>query len=74
MRCVEGVRAERREREPVEEVRRREEGVSVVGREGDAGRRVREVGKEAVWKVVWGRRRWPERDLGSVWPVVLVER
>ena len=49
-----------RDREPVVEVRRRE-------REGEpAGRRVSVEGKCPVWKVVRCRRRWPDRDLGSV--------
>lgn len=52
----------RREREPVVEVSNRE-----GGDEGDGeGRRVRVVGKEAVWKVERGRRRWPVWDLGSI--------
>lgn len=36
------------------------------GEGAEEGRRVRVVGKEAVWKVERGRRRWPVWDLGSV--------
>lgn len=49
---------------PEEAVRRRERVVVVVL--GFGGRRVRVLGKWPVWKVVRWRRRWPERDLGSV--------
>lgn len=57
-----GGRAEIRAMEPDEVVRRRERGeVSESG-----GRRVRVVGKWPVWKVARWRRRWPERDLGSL--------
>ena len=66
----------RREREPVGEVRRRD----WRGGEGGGGdwgwgwgegsmegRRVRVWGVELVEMVERGRRRWPERDLGSGW-------
>lgn len=81
VRWAEGGRVLRRLREPVVDVRRRERWVWVrraevewVGEdegedegEGGGGRRVRVVGKWPVWKVEIGRRRWPERDLGSRW-------
>lgn len=62
VRWVAGESGVRRERDPVVEVRRMD--CEEVG-EGE-GRRVRVVGKEAVWKVERGRRRWPVWDLGSV--------
>lgn len=69
MRWEEGGRGVRRAREPVGEVRRmgEDDGVGFVelGEEGE-GRRVRVEGKWPVWKVVWWRRRWPDRDFGSV--------
>lgn len=76
MRWAEGGRVLRREREPVVEVRRRDRcwscgcacgwwGGKEDEGEGEGGRRVRVVGKWPVWKVEMGRRRWPERDLGS---------
>ena len=39
---------------------------SVVGAGVVAGRSVMDTGKWPVWKVLLCRRRWPERDLGSV--------
>ena len=42
------------------------------GVEEGEGRRVRVVGKEAVWKVERGRRRWPVWDLGSGFFLVLL--
>lgn len=33
---------------------------------GGEERRVRLEGKWEVWNVLWWRRRWPERDLGSI--------
>lgn len=73
----------RRPREPVVEVRRRDRAWGGGGKEeeekddddvvevgrgaGAGGRRVRVVGKWPVWKVEMGRRRCPERDLGSRW-------
>lgn len=63
MRWAVGGRVLKRAREPEVDVRRRERGDEV---EVEAeGRRVRVVGKCPVWKVEIGRRRWPERDLGS---------
>lgn len=50
-----------RKRAPECVVRRMRGGVEEV-----AGRRVSEVGKWPVWKVVLWRRRWPDIDLGSV--------
>lgn len=58
-----GASGESRAREPEVEVRRME-GLQLVG--AGERRRVHVVGKEGVWNVLWGRRRWRERDLGSV--------
>jgi len=60
VRWAEAGRGVRRAREP--------EWVVISMGEGEvelAGRRVRVEGKWEVWNVVWWRRRWPERDLGS---------
>ncbi len=64
VRWEEGGRGVRRARVPVWVVRRMREGW--VGLVWEGGRRVRVEGKWPVWKVVWWRRWWPERDLGSV--------
>jgi len=39
---------------------------SIFGAGVVAGRSVMETGKWPVWNVLLCRRRWPERDLGSV--------
>lgn len=65
MRCACGGRGVSKARVPVWEVRRRDWGEGVLGFFGLGGRRVRVEGKWPVWKVVWWRRRWPERDFGS---------
>ena len=69
MRWADGGRGVRRARAPVRVVRRIGEGggEESVGLElGREGRRVRVEGYWDVWKVVWWKRRWPERVLGSV--------
>jgi len=61
VRCAEAGSGVRRAMEPEWDVIRAGEGVP--GEVG--GRRVMELGKCEVWNVLWWRRRWPERDLGS---------
>lgn len=66
MRWADGARGVRRAREPDWVViRTRCWSELFGGEEGEGGRRVIVEVKCPVWKVVWCRRRWPDRDLGS---------
>ena len=68
VRWADGGRGVRRARAPVMVVMRIGEGGAEESVElgwGGEGRRVRVEGYWDVWKVVWWKRRWPERVLGS---------